>query len=62
MIFRKAGICVTAKEFESLTSGIAANTIKLDRGEMSIKDYVKLMKIILGKEVFEKAIEILDED
>ncbi|MCL1823254.1 MAG: hypothetical protein FWG44_03540 [Oscillospiraceae bacterium] len=53
---------MTAKEFESLTSGIAANTIKLDRGEMSIKDYVKLMKIILGKEVFEKAIEILDED
>jgi hypothetical protein len=53
---------MTTKEFESLTSGIAANTIKLDRGEMSTKDYVKLMKIILGKEVFERAIEILDED
>jgi DNA polymerase III sliding clamp (beta) subunit (PCNA family) len=52
---------MTAKEFESYTRSIALNTIKLERGEMSQKDYVKTMKVILGKETFEETIKILDE-
>ena len=52
---------MTTKEFESLTGGIALNTVRLKRGEMSIEDFEKFMKITLGKEMFQRAIEILDE-
>lgn len=53
---------MTAEEYESLTGGIVLNTVKLERGEMSVVDYVKAMKVIFGKEIFKKTIEILDEE
>ncbi|MCL1865930.1 MAG: hypothetical protein FWF82_00810 [Oscillospiraceae bacterium] len=53
---------MTTKEYESLTCGIALNAIRFDRGEMDKKTFMKNLKIILGKDVFEKTIAIMDED
>ena len=53
---------MTTKEFESLTGGIVLNLIRYDRGEMSKEMLMQNMKIMLGKETFEKAIDILDEN
>jgi hypothetical protein len=50
---------MTAKEFESFKSGIVVNTVKLKNGEMSVDDYVKTMKVILGVDTFQKVEEVL---
>lgn len=53
---------MTKDEFNSYNRGIALNTIKLERGEMSQKDFVTTMKVILGKDVFQETIEIMEEN
>jgi len=52
---------MTTKEFESLTGALALNTIRYDRGEIDKKTFVQNTKVILGKEAFQRAIEIIDE-
>jgi hypothetical protein len=53
---------MTKDEFNSYNRGIALNTVKLERGEMSQKDFITTMKVILGKEVFQETIQIIDEN
>jgi hypothetical protein len=52
---------MTTKEFETLTRGIAHNTIKLERGIIDTKEFAVTMKVLLGKEIFKEAKEIMDE-
>jgi hypothetical protein len=60
--FITGGEVMTKDEFNSYNRGIALNTIKLERGEMSQKDFVTTMKVILGKDVFQETIEIMEEN
>ena len=53
---------MTAQEFKSYTRGIANSTIKLERGEITSEQHILDMKVLLGKEVFSEAREIIDEN
>ncbi|MCL1881568.1 MAG: hypothetical protein FWF76_05260 [Oscillospiraceae bacterium] len=53
---------MTTKEFESFTRGIAHNTVKLERGIIDTKEFFKTMKVLLGKEIFDETIRIMDEE
>ena len=51
----------TSAVFESFKSAVAYNTIRFYRNEMSKEDYFKSMVVILGKDTFDRVIEILDD-
>jgi len=53
---------MTTKEFESFTRGIAHSTVKLERGLIDTKEFAKTMKVLLGLEVFEETVKIMDEE
>jgi hypothetical protein len=52
---------MTKQEFDSYTRGIANSTIKLERGLITQEQHILDMKVILGKETFKEAQEIIDE-
>jgi hypothetical protein len=52
---------MTKHEFDSLTRGMAYQTMKFERGEIDGKEYAKFMRMSLGKDAFRQAKEIEEE-
>ena len=53
---------MTKQEFESLAGNIVLNAMKLDRGEMTQKEFMQAMKMTFDEKLFEKAEKILNEN
>ncbi|MCL1824107.1 MAG: hypothetical protein FWG44_07885 [Oscillospiraceae bacterium] len=53
---------MTAKEFESYVRGIAYHAEKFKRGKINGDELYEALQILIGKEAFIEAKEIMDEN
>ena len=53
---------MTTKEFDSYARGIAIKTIKLELGKMTVEEFAKEMKIVLGKDLYSETKRDLTEE